>query len=78
MIKLMLCCAFCFINTAAFAQKTTKTWVVNNPPYKGREKADIVVDRVELTPAYTIIGFVFDNSKGEDERFTICNTFKIE
>lgn len=64
-------------NITSFAQTASSTWVVKNPPYAERNHASLIIDRVELTPTYTIVGFIFDNRAGEATLISICNSFKI-
>ncbi len=66
-----------FLACSAFAQNAPATWEVKNPPYEGRNHASIFIERVELTPTSTIIGFVVDNRANDATHIAICNTFKI-
>ena len=78
-MKKIISTAFFFAATLAlFAQKNAPDyWVAKNPAYADRSQASLVIERVELSPKYTIVGFSYNNKGGGETLISACNSFKL-
>jgi hypothetical protein len=67
-----------FIATAAIAQKAPSDyWTAKKPAYAERSFASLVIDKVELTPRYTIVTFIYNNKGNGETMISACNSFKL-
>ena len=75
-ILLLFCCLFGA--ASAFAQKAPSDyWTARNPTYADKSIESLVIDKVELTPRYTIVSFIYSNRGGSETLISACNSFKL-